>query len=637
MFKQVIKSSLLFLILSLISHKIEAQSQGGTTNINTGQASYCTTQNIGSIGLSGKNGDVLYWESSTNGGITWVNLGNPNNSTQNYFNLGQTTCFRAIVKDGAFPPDTSTQTCIEIYQPSVAGSIIGGGTFCANAPAGTLALAGNTGNPVFWQYSETNGTSWINIANTTTSVSYPTLTTNRLYRVIVQNGLSCSKDTSAIVSFIISPTTFAGSISGATSVCALSNAGTLTLSGNIGNVVSWQSSVNNGNSWQTIASTSKTQNYTNLTQTTWYRAIVKSGACNADTTAPVVINVSAVTNGGTLTGEGNFCGTTASGTLTLSGNNGVIQNWLMSADSGATWTIIPDTNATQSYSNLTTTTWYGVYIINGGCPGDTSTIAKINVAPKTVAGTVSSGKSVCYGVGRDTLRLSGRTGSVLYWVQSIDNGGTWTKIINETDSLIYSGLTQTTWYSAVVQSGYCSIDTTAAIAITVFPRTPVDAGVFKTITVGQSVTLAGTGTGTPLWTPSTGLSDPAVFTPVAKPEATTTYTLYVTDSKNCVNSDTVTIHVLKLTYDGKITSLFTPNGDGVNDTWYLENIQEFPDNEVIVYNIYGQEVFRKKGYNNDWKGTFNGEDLPDGTYFYVLRFDSTDTVFKGSLDILRNK
>jgi gliding motility-associated-like protein len=635
MLKHVTKSSLLFLILSFFTLKINAQSVGGTT-ITNGPLSYCSTTNSGYVSVTGFKDTVLFWQSSTNGGLTWVDIANRQRN-QTYFNLGQTTCFRAVVQKGAFVPDTSTQICITIYQPALAGSIIGGGSFCANAPAGTLALAGNTGTPAFWQYSETNGSSWININNTTTSENYPILTKNRLYRVIVQNGPTCKKDTTPTISFIISPTTIAGSISGATSVCALSNAGTLNLSGNIGDVVSWQLSNNGGANWQTITNITKTQSYTNLSQTTWYRAIVKSGVCQPDTTAIAIINVSAVTQGGTLTGDASFCGTTASGILTLGGNNGKIQNWIVSIDSGATWVPLADTSSTQTYSNLAATTWYGVLVKSGGCPLDTSTIAKITVAPKTVAGTVSSSKSVCYGAGRDTLRLKGRVGRVLSWVQSVDNGANWVNVINESDSLIYSGLIKTTWYAAVVQSGYCSIDTTASVAITVFPQTPVDAGMSKTITVGQSVTLAGIGTGVPLWTPSIGLSDPSIFTPVATPQATTTYTLFVTDSKNCVNSDTVTINVLKLTYDGKITSLFTPNGDGINDTWYLENIQEFPENEVIVYNIYGQEVFHKKAYANDWKGTYNGTDLPDGTYFYVVIFESTDTIFKGSVDILRNK
>lgn len=635
MIKHVTKSSLLFLILSFLSLKINAQSVGGTTATN-GPMSHCGTSNTGYVYVSGYKSTILFWQSSTNGGITWVDIANtqPN---QTYFNLGQTTCFRAVVQDGAFPADTSTQICITIYQPTVAGTIIGGGTFCTSASAGTLAVTGNIGNVAFWQYSETNGASWINIPNSTPSENYPILTKNRLYRVVVQNGPTCKKDTSQTVAFNINAPSVAGSIAGATSVCAVSNSGTLTLSGNTGNVTSWQSSINNGATWQPIANTTTTQSYTNLTQTTRYRAIVKSGICNPDTTAAVVMDVSPVTVPGTLTGGGNFCGNNATGTLTLTGNTGTIQNWLSSTDSGATWISIPNITATQNYTNLPVTTWYGVMVKSGGCPADTSSIGQVNVAPQTVSGTLNASKSVCYGVGHDTIRLKGRVGKVLTWLQSTNNGGTWIPIVNQSDSLIYNGLTQTTWYTAVVQSGYCDIDTTNAVAITVFAKTQVDAGPGSTITLGQSVTLAGTGNGTPLWTPSSWLSDPAIFNPIATPEITTTYTLFVTDAKNCVNSDTVTITVLKLKYDGKITNLFTPNDDGINDTWYLEDIQKFPDSEVIVYNIYGQEVFSKKGYTNDWKGTYNGDDLPDGTYFYVLRFDNSDTVLKGSLDILRNK
>ena len=635
MITQITKSLLLFLILSFLSIKINAQSVGGTAYTN-GPMSHCSTTNTGTVSVKNYSGNILFWESSTNGGITWVNLGNPT-PDQTYFSLGQTTCFRAVVQKPSFPADTSTEICITIYQPAIAGTIIGGGTFCTSAPAGTLAVTGNTGNIAFWQYSETNGASWINIPNSTPSEPYPVLTKNRLYRVIVQNGTACKKDTSKTVAFTINPPSVAGSIAGATTLCAAANSGTLTLSGNTGAVVNWQYSVTNGTTWQTIVNATTTQPYTNLSTTTRYRAIVKSGSCNADTTTAVIITVNPVTVPGVLSGGGNFCGNTATGTLTLAGHTGSVLSWIVSTNSGTTWTSVQNATPTQNYTNVPVTTWYGVIVKSGNCPSDTSTIEQVNVAPQTVPGTLGSSKSVCYGVGQDTIRLKGRIGKVLTWLQSIDNGGTWTPIVNQSDSLIYNALTQTTWYKAVVQSGNCDIDSTNAVAITVFAKTPVDAGIGVTIPLGQSVTLAGTGNGTPLWTPSSWLSNPAIFNPIATPEATTTYTLFVTDNNNCVNSDTVTITILKLKYDGKVTTLFTPNDDGINDTWYLEDIQKFPDSEVIVYNIYGQEVFREKGYTNDWKGTYNGAELPDGTYYYVLRFDGSDLVLKGALDILRNK
>jgi gliding motility-associated-like protein len=631
----ITKSLSLFLILSFFSLTVNAQSVGGTT-ITNGPTSYCSTTNSGYVSVIGYKSTILFWQSSTDGGITWNNNANqlPN---QTYFNLAQTTCFRAVVQDGAFTPDTSTQICITIYKPAVAGTVVGGGIFCASSGSGTLTVIGNTGTVAYWQYSETNGGSWINIPNSTTTENYSGLTKSRLYRVIVQNGPSCKKDTSANASFIVAPPTVAGTISGATTVCAAANAGALSITGNMGMVTSWQSSVNNGASWQNINNITTSLSYLNLSATTWYRAIVKSGICSPDTTAHAIINVNPVTVPGTLTGGGNFCGNIATGTLTLNGTTGMIQNWLSSTDNGTTWLSIPNTTNSQNFTSVPVTTWYSVVVKSGTCPVDTSVVEKVNVAPQTIAGTINSSNSVCYGVGRDTLFLTGRVGKVLNWLQSVDNGGTWTSITNQTDSLIYNALTQTTWYAAVVQSGNCAIDTTAAVAITVFPPTPVDAGPDATLTLGQSVTLTGTGTGTPLWTPALFLSNPGIFTPIATPETTTTYTLYVTDSKGCVNSDTVRVTMLKVVFDGKISNLFTPNGDGINDTWYLEDIQKFPDNEVIVYNIYGNVVFTKKGYLNDWKGTYNGTELPDGTYYYVVKFDSSGIVLKGSLDILRNK
>ena len=68
-------------------------------------------------------------------------------------------------------------------------------------------------------------------------------------------------------------------ISGANPVCAANSSGTLTLNGNSGGVIQWESSTDNGNNWNPITNTTTTEAYTNLTQTTWYRALIDGGAC----------------------------------------------------------------------------------------------------------------------------------------------------------------------------------------------------------------------------------------------------------------------------------------------------------------------------------------------------------------------
>jgi len=621
-------------IIITFSKTAHSQSVGGTTS---GGTTYCTTTNSGFVSVSGYVGNILFWQTSTNGGATWSNNANttPN---QTYFNLAQTTCFRAVVQDGAFPTDTSTIVCINVYPPSVGGTLSGGGgTFCANSGTGTLTLSGNNGNVLFWLSSTNGGTTWSTIANTTNTLNYLNMTQSTVYVAVVQNGPSCPNDTSSQAIFTIIPASDAGTLTGGTSVCATSNVGTLTLSGYTGTITGWLTSTNNGASWTPVSNTTAVQNYLNLTQTTWYQVIVQSGSCTPDTSAIEIINVSPATVGGTITGGGTYCGVPATGTLTLSGNVGNVVSWISSTDNGITWLPITNTTATENYTNLPVTTWYAVLVNSAGCQGDTSSIEIVYSAPQTVAGTISSSATVCYGTNYDTLTLAGNVGNVLAWFSSIDNGVTWLPILNTTTSQIYGGLTTNTLFAALVQSGNCNIDTTNIITISVLPQNVISAGADTTIAEGQTVQLNGSGVGTPVWSPIATLDNPAVLNPIASPLITTVYTLQVTDGNGCVSSDNVVVTVILSTFDGIITNLFSPNGDGVNDTWYIENIQNFPDNEVKVYNIYGNIVYSKKGYTNDWKGTYNGTELPDGTYYYVLTFDSINKVFKGSVDIIRNK
>ncbi|MCD9564375.1 gliding motility-associated C-terminal domain-containing protein, partial [Tenacibaculum maritimum] len=88
---------------------------------------------------------------------------------------------------------------------------------------------------------------------------------------------------------------------------------------------------------------------------------------------------------------------------------------------------------------------------------------------------------------------------------------------------------------------------------------------------------------------------------------------------------------------------FTPNGDGDNDTFYIEFIERYPNNNLEIYNRWGNLVYSKKGYDNTFKGVSNGRlnidensKLPVGTYFYVLDLgESGKEPLKGWLYINR--
>jgi gliding motility-associated-like protein len=106
---------------------------------------------------------------------------------------------------------------------------------------------------------------------------------------------------------------------------------------------------------------------------------------------------------------------------------------------------------------------------------------------------------------------------------------------------------------------------------------------------------------------------------------------------DCLFEVTVEPVLLEISFN----KLMTPNGDGNNDSWIIDGIENFPDNEVIVVDRWGTEIFSEKGYNNDevvWSGENKGGELvPRGTYYYFIsvRNDQDGIERKGFLEVLR--
>ncbi|MFP2996265.1 Calx-beta domain-containing protein [Spongiivirga sp. MCCC 1A20706] len=76
-----------------------------------------------------------------------------------------------------------------------------------------------------------------------------------------------------------------------------------------------------------------------------------------------------------------------------------------------------------------------------------------------------------------------------------------------------------------------------------------------------------------------------------------------------------------------IATAITSNGDGINDTWVIRGIENFPNNEVFVYSRWGKEVFSARGYRNDWNSVYkdNSEKLPQGSYYFVINLNDGKT------------
>jgi len=167
------------------------------------------------------------------------------------------------------------------------------------------------------------------------------------------------------------------------------------------------------------------------------------------------------------------------------------------------------------------------------------------------------------------------------------------------------------------------------------PKLPTaNAGPDKFVFIGQSVQLSGSVTGNNLtyqWLPVGGLNNTSVLNPIARPTDDITYTLTVSDACNTV-SDEVFVKVFKQVV---VPSAFSPNGDGVNDTWNIDALIAFPQCVVTVFNRAGQLVYTDTGYTRGWDGKYHGVPLPIGTYYYIIDLKSNLPNMSGAVTIIR--
>ncbi len=136
------------------------------------------------------------------------------------------------------------------------------------------------------------------------------------------------------------------------------------------------------------------------------------------------------------------------------------------------------------------------------------------------------------------------------------------------------------------------------------------------------------------WDPPTTLSRPDVASPVARPDESTPYQLTAVGTNGCSATLAVRVEVAESIY---IPSAFTPNADGLNDSWQIANIGLFPGCEVAVYNRWGELVFYSKGYAQPWDGTYQQEPVGAGAYSYQISTGPgvLTAIYRGKLTVIR--
>jgi gliding motility-associated-like protein len=192
-----------------------------------------------------------------------------------------------------------------------------------------------------------------------------------------------------------------------------------------------------------------------------------------------------------------------------------------------------------------------------------------------------------------------------------------------------------TVYKVIVFNEYSCYDT-ATVRVNVWRKPIANAGPDLKMLVGSPIRLKGSASGTLInysWIPLSYMIQSNSLTPVVNPPETITFKLIVNSTLGCGTSDDEVL--VKVFEKIPVPNAFSPNGDGINDKWTIDFLENFPECQVEIFSRYGQVVYRSVGYNKPWDGTFKNRPVPAGTYYYIVNLKNGIQKINGFVDVLR--
>ena len=376
-------------------------NNSGCTNLTTSSTRIYVTTSIGgnifatssticvngyaNYTLNGNTGTVTKWQTSTSSNFSSAITDIVSTSTSLSYQLttAGTYYFRAVLNNNCGGSDyysnIGTITCSAGTPP--VGGTIADANFCGGTNGGTLTLSGYTGSITKWQQSVDGGVQWTDITNTNATYAFSGISSTTKYRAVVTSG-SCGSINSGIGTVNVYQTSVGGSVGGSASVCSGTNSTLLTLTGYTG-TIQWQSSTTSTTSGFTNIGTATAATYTatNLTVTTYYRAVLTNGACTAANSNVATVTVNPLP---TITGTLTTCigaTTQLTGSATAAGTS----PWVSGTPAVAT------VNSTGLVTGVTSGTTTITYTNSNGCATTASvTVGNTNAATLTSAsGTVN--------------------------------------------------------------------------------------------------------------------------------------------------------------------------------------------------------------------------------------------------------
>ncbi|MDQ0966461.1 putative repeat protein (TIGR01451 family)/gliding motility-associated-like protein [Flavobacterium sp. W4I14] len=462
------------------------------------------------------------------GGFATLNNPNQSNATVVGVRNGSPVTARWTITNGTCTSTSDLVLTNNSVLPtgtlSINGTVGSSATVCNGTALPTLNIAFTGTGPWFYTYRDPSGLVSTEQSSATASVTITPSEAGTYSLVSVRNA-TCSGTASGTVVLSQSPTTVAGTVSGAQSICFNTAPTALSISGQTGNVVFWQSSPNNS-TWTDIAGTENLTSITPgiLTATTYYRVRVKSGACAEAITSAVTVTVNALPAGSATPTSQNICSGAAIATVNFSGatsytwvrDNNTNVTGIVSSGSGASVTgTLTNTTGTAQVVTFTVTP------IANGCSGNTFTFT-VTVQGIVTAGSIGSNQTICTNTQPAPLTsVTNGTGSgtISYVWENSTNGTTWAAIAGanaptfQPPVLITTTLYRRTTVSTATTACSSVPSSPVTIGVSALP-TAANAGADQTQYNSGTFTLQGNAptSGTGVWTLVTGSANIATPT-----------------------------------------------------------------------------------------------------------------------------
>jgi gliding motility-associated-like protein len=261
--------------------------------------------------------------------------------------------------------------------------------------------------------------------------------------------------------------------------------------------------------------------------------------------------------------------------------------------------------------------------------------------------TISNSKTVCAGSAASFTVTATGTNLTYQWrkgIVNVSNGATISGATTATLIINPAGVADSSSvYNVIVSGTILPNDTSTNVALVVNPLPIAVATTNSPLCPGDSIyltaqTVAGA---TYSWTGpefySSSMQNPVILSASVTELGTYSLTVLRNGCPSLVSTTIIGWSNCTDTTDFNIPEGFSPNGDGINDLFVIRGIDNYQSNTFVIFNRWGVEVFSAKNYQNTWDGKstkgvkVGGDELPVGTYFYILHLNTDSPAIKGTI------